>query len=450
MFCKYLSILLLAIATAGIFTGCDSGSEAEMLDLLEAVPADAGAVAAVNLERILTDAGSKVKDGIIEPDAAMTSAIENVGRYTNDLRCILEPDNGVDADVLVIFWRGGYTFIAGNLRNPEQFKQFWGTQGAVFTAADDGIQTADRIAIRNNRFWICNNRPGDGTMASIARTTKENSMAATPFAKRLSEANHDAIFTTDLSLLAESLPSSMQARLLFSMLFKDAAKADGFCDFKKKGRWELEMTIVTPDHKEAQFLLPTESIDPQDIKNMDCSADVIAAAAVPHKMVEKIFKMANVFGGTLPEGFADALKPIDGTIVVAASPADDIIAGSINTSQQPLSALTDALGTLGYQSRIDGRRILFNNGSIVGKLPLQHYADDFKGAIAGIIVNTSNTMANDNVAQPITNGSDRFMAFILPQGNGLKLKAIILFDGSDLNAFINKLNTFKKTNYNSL
>ena len=314
---RYISkSLLLWLLAVVLLAGCRKESSGDIADLLTTVPSGAGAVVAVDLQQIITKAGGKVTDGKAQPGEKFAAALGKVAAKP-ELAQFFDENAGVDASAALVFYASGRWYLTGRLRDPKAFRTWWEAKGERFETSGE-LEAARKVAYKANRFWWGLTDIDIPSVSDYAALSESRSWASHPNAPVITGSNHEVTFTLDEKVLFSYVGSELrpgQLRMALSSAFKDATALSGYIDLLD-GKMIASVTPVSDDMKPSELLLPVGKIDGDMVKKLDCSAFSVWAVAVPSKLSEKI---SSIIGGLglVPGGVVEAMRAIDGTVVVA-------------------------------------------------------------------------------------------------------------------------------------
>lgn len=419
---------------------CSGGNSSDALQLLQTVPSDASFVGVVNLGRIIEADGGKVKDGEARPSEKITRELPTSGDAALIARALLTADAGVDADCVVVFTEGYRTYLAGALRDPEAFITYWQKRGRKFEL-QEGAQVAGNVAFVKNNFWIClTGTPDASRVKSYAEMSENLSWASRDYAVTLAEPDKDMKFAADAPSVVRGIASdrARELNMLLPLMFKDPAFLAGDVQFEK-GKATATCRVLDSKFRPTDFALPLGKIDTEIVKKLNCSAESLFAVSIPGKAVKYMEK--NMAGGLMPKLILAYLKPIDGTVALALNSAagHNACGVAVQTNGEPTAELTDLLSGLNHGgiARTEGKVFLYSVPGIVGKLPAANFADDFKGAMAGVVVNTGAMAAYGSAADASL--LDRVSLMLLPKGSGAELKLTAVCADKKTSFFVTSL-----------
>lgn len=431
--------MIAAIAVA-LLSSCSGDNSSDAIQLLSTVPSDASFVGVVHLNRVINADGGKVKDGEAIPSEKITRELPTSGDAALIARALLTAEAGVDADCLVVFTEGYRTYIAGALRDPEAFQAFWEKRGRKFEP-EEGVEVAGNVVFVKNNFWIClSGTPDASRVKSYSELSENLSWASRDYAETLAEPDKDLKFAADASSAVRKISGdkAREINMLIPLLFKDPAFIAGEVEFSK-GKAKAELGVLDSKFRPTDFILPLGKIDPGVVKKLNCSAEALLAIGLPEKSVKFIEK--NVGGGLMSKMLPDYLAPVDGTVALALSfgSGRNACAAALSTNGKPVSELTDLLSHLnnGGTARTEGKIYLYSVPGIVGKLPAVNFADDFKGAMAGMIVNTEGIASAQTPAI-----LDRVEVMLHPKGSSARLKLTAVAADKNQGFFVTSLQLF--------
>lgn len=390
--------LLAMVICSMLFPGCTGSDGADTLELLSTVPADAEAVGVLQVNTLVTQTGGKVKDGRIEDAKALKEAC--VQLYTTlgskDVRyheLFFSPDSGLEPTSMVMFSYKGSGFLSALVADEAKLKESvsriapgeWETVGKS--------QVNGEFVIREGRFWTMPN----GMVESVERfanLSEVESFRSNAYAETLSKSTDALSVWASVEGLMKvsglSFAQQTTTRMALGMFFNSpncitmSANVD-------KDILKAQMRILDSDLKPAKCELAVSKIDTKLVESLGGNANFVFSASVSQKLVKQLLNLASSFGGNLPEPYASALDPIDGTIVFAASmtPKEGFsglgFKGAVQTSGKNNARLLQVLEPFVGKVQIDGDTFRFGNeGYGSGVAQLTDVAKDFSGGWLGL------------------------------------------------------------------
>lgn len=418
-----LALLLLLVIIGG---ACTKSNEDDSLELLSTVPADASAVAVLNLNIIVDRCGGSVKGGkIIDP-----------GKLDDLARKMLKPDqqkvalwllsseSGIECSSAVYFAYRGQDYLYALVTDVEALRNSidnlwpgeWLTTGKV--------THKNRAAICNGRLLLLPN--ADASVAeTFANLSEPESFSSNGYAATLAKST-DAMCawaTIEGMMKASSLSFSEQAmaKMALGMSFNTPKYLTATADIDSDGT-TVTASILDANMKPAKCELQLSKLDTKLIASLGGNANTVVAASVSEKLVKQFVQLAQSFGGNMPQAYNDALASLDGTLVIALSEdlskidSDNVgYKGAIQTNGKNNATLLQALEAFTGKATIDGNTFLFGNeGYGNGIAPLADVAKQFEGAWLGVAT-----------AVPVADTKETGSLYLtlIPDGNSLKLKA---------------------------
>lgn len=418
-----LALLLLLVIIGG---ACTKSNEDDSLELLSTVPADASAVAVLNLNTIVDRCGGSVKDGKITDPGKLDDLARKMLKADQQkvaLR-LLSPESGIECSSAVYFAYRGQDYLYALVADEEALRKSidalwpgeWLTTGKV--------THKNRAAICNGRFLLLPN--ADASVAeTFANLSEPESFSSNEYAATLAKST-DAMCawaTIEGMMKASSLSFSEQtmAKMALGMSFNSPKYLTATANIDSDGT-TVTASILDANMKPAKCELQLSKLDTKLIASLGGNANTVVAASVSEKLVKQFVQLAQSFGGNMPQAYNDALGSLDGTVVIALSEdmskidSDNVgYKGAIQTNGKNNATLLQALEAFTGKATIDGNTFLFGNeGYGNGIAPLADVAKRFEGAWLGVAT-----------AVPVADTKETGCLYLtlIPDGNSLKLKA---------------------------
>ncbi|MDE6010150.1 MAG: hypothetical protein K2F87_01705 [Muribaculaceae bacterium] len=395
--------LMAALILAVILGGCSKSNEQVTLDLLATVPADAETVAVCNLNTLVRQTGGKVKDGHLEQAdnlkkafAQMAATLGDSTASTRRLDVLFSPDSGVECESMVIFLSKGVAYASGMLYDTEKFMQAVRTACGGEWSEDGKMKVNDDYVILGDRFWTC---PPSGRemVTKFTNLSEVESFRSNAYAPEISKAT-DALVTwssIDGLMRATGMSFSQQttARMALGMFFNSPKSLAGAMNVTDDNTLAASLRVLDADLKPAKCELAVSKIDTKVLEDFGGNANFVFAAAVSQKLIRQLMDLAGSFGGQMPQAYASALEPIDGTVAFAANMEASGLnnftglgfKGAIQTSGKNNARLLQVLEPLVGKVTIEGDTFLFGNeGYGSGVAPMSDVAKDMTGAWLGV------------------------------------------------------------------
>lgn len=385
-------IAIIAAFSMTTLSSCKSDNSEDVEDILLTIPSDASVVAVANTLDIIEKSGAKIKDGKIEAPTGITEKISNIkdARTRTIFTTILDGNSGIDNNVAVIFREGYNTFFTAHISNTSDFKAMAEKSTGKAFSSDNGVDISGNIAIKDSQFWINLDQHSidSGDIRHFTSLDKNQSFVSNDFADRLIKFDSDVIGWCNINALINTSGLDFQnratARIVLETLFDDAMGATFAVNFLT-GKMVMTASLINSKGKNASFRFPSETVDVNTIAQIGGTADMLAAIAVPSKVVKKLkedtsSKQPSMLGMILP-----ALSCIDGTVAFAAN-SDDALSGVAMTDGSSTAAFTDLLSNLDFRTSADGKLVRFRKGDLKGIFNVADQAALLKGVIAGVAV----------------------------------------------------------------
>ncbi len=392
-----VSILLLLISGA-----CSNSRQQETArELLATVPSDAAYTAVINIDRLVSSTGGKVKDHTeIEPSAMLRKFLGKIESpvMSAHVDSILAGKAGVDFSCMVLFENEGTLWLTAPLADAGKTKAYLGRNGYDLQPAGDGLLSAREVILNENQIWIT---PSDsvanaGAADTFSRINSEQSMLSSDYADRLTEMTEAYIDLWDITLLWKTLGSKAdQARIITAFTFEDVHYAS-FTAEMTQNSLTANGRFLDSEFKDADCNLATGKLEARDFDILGDKAEAVCGLSIDSKLMKNVIKAVSAFGGAVPPKTADALKNIEGPLVMASDSDNNIILsipckkGKEESVVNAIDALTLILGNnpgMRMTSRPEAVLISFNEGPQSG-VPAKKIGEKLDGAWLGLAFNS--------------------------------------------------------------
>lgn len=432
------------LALAAAFQSC-SDKKADAQDLLKTVPSDASLVAVANVHSLLEKAGCKVDGSEIESGQAIGNLIGGISdeRVKKLATAFYNGDSGVDPSVALIFTEGYYTYVTGIVTDPTLFKKTVEETLGVKFIDKEGVETASTVALLENRFWI-NVNQSDIDPKEVKHFTSlsdDQSFLSKDISKQLAEFEKDIVGWGSINGMLNTSGLNFQQRapiqVAFQTLFEDASDFIFNVDFLK-GKAEIDAKVINSKGKAAKFLFAADKIDIETVKKISgTGADAYGAIAVPSKLIKQIQKDAKDKGPSVIGMFVGMLTNVDGTMAFATS--KDGMKGVITTNGESTTELTTELTRFGYTVSKEGKLIMLTQGTVAGQLKGDAVAEDFKGALAGAVINLKEGQFSPKQTPNQKVTLDKCVFRLIPSDGGINFKIEIYSTDSKENFLLSAI-----------
>lgn len=407
-------VALLAI----ILPSCSSGESADAGDLIATVPSDASIVAVANLKTLSEKADVKNLDD---------NSMGMIGLLCN-------PENGIEPSVAVVFNVGYYTYVSGIAADPAKLKAAVEKKNNVKFESQEGVDIAGNTAVSANQYWVnlSGNYIDPREVKHFSTLDKTQSFLSNPQSDALCKFNKDIEGWANIAGLLNTANTDFQQRAIVQAVlqttFEDAGNLAFSIDFQK-GKAVIETDILNTKGKPAKFLFPTETIDIKTVESVGSTTDILAAIAVPNKLITELIKQTSSKGVSMFDIILKSFSGVDGTTAIAMNQNGSAMSGTISTNGQNMSAITQLLAQQNIKTVLDGNNIRVTQGTLTGNSKVAELAKEFKGAMLGVATGSTNEIIR-GTNEAISGG-----AFTLrPSGNSLQARITII--GADPKANI--------------
>ncbi|MDE6007244.1 MAG: DUF4836 family protein [Muribaculaceae bacterium] len=423
---KRITNSLLAIATLLVILlpSCSGKESANAGDLLATVPSDASVVSVMNVKAILEKAGCKVSDDKIElsPELKALAEKQNNPGGVKELTSLCNGASGVDPTVMAAYKEGYDYYVTGYLADPDKFKAYIAEKKGGSFSTENGIDICGNVAVSNSRFWV-NLQKGSIQSDEISRFTslsKSQSFLDNGYAQKMSEFSTDIEGWGDINGLLNTADLGFQGKawtqIAVQTLYEDPSALVFSVDFKK-GAAEVNIGILNSKDKEAKFQLATEKIDLNAVASIGGKADILAAIAIPEKLISQLTKEASSKRPSMMGEYLKLFQSLDGTTALAiGAEGSRGLRGIVTTNGKDLSPLTSILGSMGINVSKEGNVLRLSEGEVSGALEVSAASNDLKGAMGGVVLSSAATNRFKK------SGLDRVVVTLIPESGSLRFR----------------------------
>lgn len=422
-----------------IFQSCSTDKAADAADILSTIPSDVSLVAVINTQSILEKTGCKIDGEKITPGPELNNAIAGIKdiELRNILTAIANGESGIDPSVLVVFREGYNTYLTGNVANTAKLKKFIEDNTKQKFNSSNGIDFASNTAISGSRFWMNleKNYIDESDIRHFNTIDESQSFMQNAYASNLASVKADVEGWANIMGIANTGKFDFQQKATFQMAIQmlfDNPSAITFSVNSSKGLIETRASVVDSKGKTSKFLLPSDKVDVNTIASIGGTADIVAALSIPGKLIETLEKETNSKAPSMFAIYLRQFKGVDGTAAFAST--GENVKGVITTDGKDMSSLSSFISSMSdVKTSVNGNLLEFSKGQISGSENVASVADNFKGAIGGI------TMGKSQVDSEFSKAFQFVSLMLMPEGNGLVIKASLKGLNKDVNPIISLL-----------
>lgn len=387
---KYLSLIAMTLLL--IAAGCSKSDNSQLEGLLNTVPADANAVAVINIEKLADAVGGKTDGKKITLTSEVRLALEKSGageKANKTLTQICDGESGISLTSLVYF-SASRDYLTGMLDDPDKFVEFMQKQEATDSTTVEVRQAGDarlvgHAAVIGNQFWISYPGTPDEEQLQHYLTLKgPQSFAANDAAERLVSDEDAVTFVAGLNRIISDLPDKNRVRMGMAFVFEDPSYLSGGIRVDKKDVI-MNAGVLNSDLKPSKLLIPVDKIDTSMVKDFNGTGEAFLAVALPKDLMKKLAELASMSGGG---AMATAIGQIDGTMAVRSNADYSSVEARVHSTGKDFIQLTQMLQMFGAQVTRDGEILTISAGdrNFDGGITSVDAAKAFKGAWLGLMV----------------------------------------------------------------
>ncbi len=392
-------ILLSLVVLLGLVTGAcsDSADRQTAKELLTTIPGDAAYAAVVNTDALVKSTGGDVEDKTgVKPSVTLRKFLNQLNGTQGPahLDSLFAGKGGIEFSCFALFENSGNLWLTAPLADSKLTKAYFSRHGYNLQDAGEGLLCARDIVFDDSHIWVSlkDSMANAADVSAFRRLNKEQSLASSGYAERLTALESDYIDLWDSNILWRTLgPSAGKARMISAFMFEDAKYASFSADMTEK------MLIATgsflnSDFKEAKCNLATSKLATRDFNILGDKAQAVAGLSIDSKLIKNVIKAAGVFGAALPPSTEKALESIEGPLVAASDEDNNLIfsipcrKGMEQNVVNAVEGLTMLLGdvpSMRMTTKEGAVLISINGGPQAGK-PIAQLGEKLDGAWLGL------------------------------------------------------------------
>lgn len=383
----YAMILIMA-------AGCSKGSNDDAKSLLRTVPADASAVAILDVARLVKSVDGKTDGKTIELPSKLEQAISESKALTDEKKKLVSDicsgETGVSVSSIIIF-SAAREYVTGLLNDPDKFIAYMQNIGGgepLPVVEEDGAKIVGKAVVIGNQFWTSDKRNPDVEQLKYYQSlTEKQSFASQDAASLLTEGENTLTYVADIRKAMTMVDDAKYVRIATSMMIEDLAYVAGNANLKDKD-FNATTRVLNSEMKPAKMLLPTEKIDASLVKSLNTNGDAFIAVGLPKELTRKISDAVSSAMGPSLQNISQPLEQIDGTVAVCTDLGGRGVDARIQTTGKDFSGLSNMLHLIpGIEVTRDGDVIAlkYGNPSSTSTLTSAQAADKMKGAWMGFV-----------------------------------------------------------------
>lgn len=375
-------LFLAALIAAILLTGCGGGENTDTL--LRSVPASSPAVAVINIETMLRDAGVDVADGHAEIPDSLRSLL-------GDLPLA---DDGFDCTSAVAFHHDGRFVVTFRLNEAAKMERYYSSRRKA-TFADDGefrVSSDGHMVLSETQGWWSAGTISVGEIRKFLKLEEKESAVSCGYAESLMSPGaglHCVCTVNSLALLTGSPEGALKTQAALSLIFDAPAYIVSDIRFLP-GCVEATGMVLDDKCMPASTAMKFKTIDIRQLSASGLRGDAFIAMNPDSESVGKLLDRYGAISG-IPSGVVKSLRSLSGDMAMGVSfvntypmfPTFDffatfIDAGAAAEAGDFISGLTNETGKV----RAEGKVLRIDTGTPSG-LPISDVADRFDGSVAG-------------------------------------------------------------------
>lgn len=404
---RYIMLMTMVIVMA---MGCSKSGNEDADSLIRTVPADASAVAVVNLEHLIDILGSSTDGSTIKLSEDAQKFIDKSSASEEDKKVakdICDGNTGIALNSIVYF-SAARSYITGLLNDPNKFAEYVSniyatdSETKIPVIEENGAKTIGDVIVIGNQFWICiTGTPDTEQLKYYANLNERQSFYSTKASSILLESDKAVAFVADINRATSSIPEAGSFKMGLSLMFEDLAYLSGDADYQNN-TLRVTARLLNSDMNPSKLLLPTEKIDTELIKSFGGTADSYFAVALGKKLIKKISDLVGIAMGNSSNQIVKTLEQIDGTVAVRGDSHMKSFEAKVQTTGNDFAELSTIIQNLfGMDVTRTGNVITAksNKEEITGNISADDAADKLKGAWIGGISSDFPTKGITSVAR---------------------------------------------------
>lgn len=404
---RYIMLMIMIIVMA---FGCSKNGNEDADSLIRTVPADASAVAVVNLEHLIDILGSSTDGSTIKLSKDAQKFIDKSSASEEDKKVVKDICDGNTGIALnsIVYFSAARSYITGLLNDPNKFVDYVSnfkatdSETKIPVIEGNGAKTIGSVIVIGNQFWICiTGTPDTEQLKYYANLNERQSFYSTKASSILLESDKAVAFVADINRATGSIPEAGSFKMGLSLMFEDLAYLSGDAEYQKN-TLKVTARVLNSDMNPSKLLLPTEKIDTELIKSFGGTADSYFAIALGKKLVERISALAGMAMGNSSNQIVKTLEQIDGTVAVRGDSHLKSFEAKVQTTGNDFAELSTIIQNLfGMDVTRTGNVITAksNKEEISGNISANDAADKLKGAWIGGISSDFPTKGITSVAR---------------------------------------------------
>lgn len=367
---KFMGILyVVALVIAMTISSCSSDRSADVRGILQTVPADASAVVVIDVKTLADKQDLKFDN--------------------NDMQDLVAA-GAVEPSAAVFFTEGYNSYLTGYVADTDKFKAWTEKKFGEQFQKDSDMETCGNTLLNGNRFWLCitsRNTIKASDVKHFSSLSEKQSILVNETVAEMEHLSHAVNGWGDIKGCLNSagldFANRATATMVIESIFSDAVEFTFNADLDEKGV-EADLNILNSKGGIAKFNFPTAKIDTSTIASLGGSAPGVMAIAVSPEMVKKLREETGGKGFSMIGVLANIITCVDGTCAAVFADADNV-RGVISTTGHSTSDLSQMLQEFGMEVSMEGKNLLVHKGEVKGGINVKETANQFKGAMAGVV-----------------------------------------------------------------
>lgn len=362
--------------------------------LLETVPSDSRCVAVADMKEISKKLGS---DGRNRVDSLVASL---AGKGNETLwRYFFSENSAVDFSApLALFEYHNAMLATFYVSDEHRFRSSLesATSSKFEKVGELYAGAGNRVFMKGSQAWFAPQYPEitPADIESLVRTPETQSMAYANYAAGLTDGHDDMAVLVNINRLFADM-QNRKMQLVLNMILDDASYMFSRIDLDDD-EVEIDTQFLNFQGQPSAFAIKPGKINVSDLKKFDSRGNVMVAVAASHELVHSIVRSMKNAGMAVPVPVQTLLEELNGNLVVAVD-VQSRLEASLNamlTFKDKGSAQKAAEFFNGYMTALfqdfkvyaDGNRVYVDASATPEGPSLAGFAEDFKGAGAGIVL----------------------------------------------------------------
>lgn len=427
---KFFNSLLMTGMLIAIASCSKSESPADARMLLGNIPAQAAAVAVIDIEKTLSHSGISLTGTSVIKSDEVKKIIASSGSF-GDLIKLMDGESTLRFTSAVVFEYAGNGYSLACCEDPEKLRTFIESDTTLNPGHEKWTQDGEfynlgRFQVAGNIICTASNPSLITHARKFHNISEAQSILSDSNVAKLADCEHDISWWGDLERLVSSSSLSFSdrtsLRMASGMLFDEPSFISGYGDIDKM-TLKTSTEIFDKKGKPAKCQLDLSGINQDVVASLSGNANCIFAFGVSGKLVKQLLKSAGSFGGNMPEMYKNLISPLNGTIAIASPNTIDNNKGgfrAVISTEGNQASLMQFLQNMDYQVKPEDNSLVVERGAYGdGAFSLAETAKEMKSSVMALKMRTGSAPRNTDIFASLedSNGSLTLRVDITPVGS---------------------------------